>query len=253
MNGRRLLIPMIAAVFVALLATPGAAQADAKLTEHTFRDNFTTDLDPAYWTTSKQGDTYIGTSLGQLQMFIPAEVTGNPFWAAAGPIPGFSTKADSVFDISVSFNCLQWPAKNGIRLALNAYVYDKHGKVILTFQAGRLSDTDGSERYMVIVPGKTRYAKAKSTTGKLRIRWVDTAPSYFLVTVGPSDKPEYLSKFYRAKVPQVGVVVWGLSVWGHDYAHAKEPVRVDFGDFRVYSKKGFIYPKSSGAKGFEPH
>jgi len=178
-------------------------------------------------------------------MFIPAEVTGNPFWAAAGSVPGFSTKADSKFRLGVDYNCPQWPQTSGIRLALIAYVHDKRGKVILTFQAGRLSDTDGSERYMVSMNGKTTYMKTSDTSGGLTIDLYHLGPLRFHVWAGRSDSAKFLLKAYQPRVEQVGKVTWGLSVWGHDYAHAKEPVRVDFGEFRLFSKKGFVHPKAS--------
>jgi hypothetical protein len=232
---RRLIRFILAVALVTAVALPaGVAQAAAVLEAHTFMDDFE-DLDSQYWTVDKYGGTYVGPALGRLEVLIPADVKGDPFWGAVGSRTGFSIKPDSLFKMSVKYSCLTWPTPdNGIRLCLGVTVYNKKGKPIITLQAGRLSDPDTGESFMVNRNGKLTYLKTKRKSGSFEIM---RSIGGFYIRAGS------LEEFYSPKIQYVGKIVWGLSVWGHDWKFKGEKVRAGFDDFYVWSEKGFNLPK----------
>jgi hypothetical protein len=252
-GARLCLLLVLGALAFAVVAPVGPARAGVFSDKgHVFQDHFPGhELDTRYWTPTTAGGVEIRAA-NALRFDVPAEPTAPYFWGHAAMREGFDMKPDSFFVCSVNYRLPRWPMPgNGVAAAIFMNVREtgtEYGLYQITFS--RESDNvTGNERYELNVWDFTdepeQYVKKMVTddmSGELNI---SRDRKGFHFSAGPTD-PQRGDKVLHAKIfakgQKIGRITWSLWVSGQTDYSKRQPSRVTFDDFYLWSQKGFDLP-----------
>jgi len=254
-GARLCLLLILGALAFAVVAPIGTARAGVFSDKgHVFQDHFPGhELDTRYWTPTTAGGVEIRAA-NALRFDVPAEPTASYFWGHAAKREGFDVKPDSYFVCSVNYRLPRWPMPgNGIAASIFMDVHEKGSEEVL-YQITLSRESDNvsrQERYEVNVWDRTdilqpdAYVKRMVTddlSGELNI---SRDRKGFHFSAGPAD-PKRGDKVLHAKLfakgQKIGRISWNLWVSGQTEYSRREPSRVTFDDFYVWSQKGFELP-----------
>jgi hypothetical protein len=196
-----------------------------------FVDDFDDDsIDPDRWSVVVYGaSTEVVEQNQQLEFFLPASSSGSEFGARL--ISGFQLRGD--FDIRVEFRLLQWPADNGVRIAvaLTDDWFDDYGMERSSLSA---REQLGAQEVYIADFGPFVLVPTDDVTGKLRlVRSGVTQTGYYW------HDGEWIPVLTDAAPG--GDISIQLHAWSHDYAFTGSDVRAAFDDFTVMTGE-LIWP-----------
>jgi hypothetical protein len=176
-------------------------------------------VDPALWSPFVLGTgPAVAETHGDLEVTIPADAQNDPTRQVFGAGLNSVCTLGEDFDLRVDYALLDWPARNGVRVALVA------GNEGMT---ERVSDIAGLDDKYVLGLGSASYGVTPTTdrTGALRItRYGAVITSYVLVDGSWAALGEVPTTSSR--------VGFAIQAWSHDALFGHQDVRVAFSNFR---------------------
>lgn len=208
----KLTLCIVAGSAIALSGNPAAAQ---------LLDSFDNGINPLLWVAYGSGGPQATATNQSVQMVVPWDSAGGVFGATVQSL----CKLRGDYDIQVDFELLDFPFQNGIRVALGA-----DGQMERISLGDPLLDFAGSprENYVMDIYGSLAFIPTSDLAGKLRqVRTGSTVTGYYWDIT--------MSQWIEVgSASATGAdVVFGVSVWSHDYAFTDQEVRVTFDNMLV--------------------
>ncbi len=196
-----------------------------------FNDNV---CNTTLWDIIEYGGPYVNETNQRLEITIPADSSGDTFYA--GYVSTHALRGD--FDIQVDYHLLAWPENNGVRMGLwiekAPYTYTVERASYGTsdgFTAGDHHTTNFEDSILISPTGDTE--------GKLRlVRTGSLFEGYFF---NETSGDWVLSQRFQGGSSSAGEVTFMLKAWSHDYAFSDDLVVVAFDNF-VINKGTVVVP-----------
>jgi hypothetical protein len=220
---RRIIVGLAAAV---LLAGGGQLQASV-----TFYDNFNDNaLDPSLWSEWTYGS---GVSLAEtnqrLEISFNADAGSNGDFDGFGSIVFGQQRLSGDFDLRVSYQLLDWPAANGVRVGMHVSSPDGTWYAVERVSFGGSNDFTSFPRENYLVDA------ARSILGMTET--ADQSGSLRLARNGDQISAYYFGLSDWVSIADVKATSedmrFDLSAWSADYAFTDQAVRIAFDNFEV--------------------
>lgn len=189
--------------------------------------------DDTLWNVIESGGPYITETSQRLEITLPAESSGDNFYA------GYSSthvlRGD--FDVQVDYHLLTWPENNGVRMGLwiekTPYTY--------TVERASYGTSDGftaGDHYTTNFADSILLSPTGDADGTLRL--VRTGSLFEGYWRNETSGDWVLSQSRQVNTVSAGEVMFMLKAWSHDYAFSDDLVVVAFDNFVI--NKGTVVP-----------
>jgi outer membrane protein assembly factor BamB len=190
--------------------------------------------DDNLWNVIEYGGPYVTETNQQLEITLPADSSGDTFYA------GYSSthvlRGD--FDVQVDYHLLTWPQNNGVRMGL----WIERPSSIYTVERASYGNWDGfihGDHYTTNLDDSILISATGDAGGKLRL--VRTGSLFEGYYFNETSGDWVLLQRYQGDSSSAGEATFVLRAWSHDYAFADERVVVAFDNF-VINKGTVVTP-----------
>ncbi|MBP1928954.1 outer membrane protein assembly factor BamB [Methanolinea mesophila] len=198
------------------------ASKEEPLAYDTFDDNT---CNTTLWEILESGGAYVEETNQRLEITIPADASGETFYAgyaSTGVLRGD-------FDVQVDYHLLTWPQDSGVRMGL----WIEREPVTCTVERASYSDSDSfspGEYYTTNFADSILLSATGDTDGRMRL--VRTGSTIYGYRFDETSGDWVL---LQEKDVTGGGVSFVLRAWSHDYAFADSLVKVAFDNFVINS------------------